>query len=76
MKPAVSRLEEEFKDRVEFRMINVDASDSFEAKQQYRFIGQPQFVVVKSNGEVLVSRNGYQELERLRSDLNRALSQP
>jgi len=76
MKPAVSKLEEEFKNRVEFMMINIDASDSADAKLKYRFIGQPQFVVLKPDGEILVSRNGYQDFERLRADLNQALATP
>jgi biopolymer transport protein ExbD len=73
MKPAVSRLEEIYKDRVEFELINIDLPESADAKQKYRFIGQPQFVIVKPDGEVLVSRNGYQQFERLRDDLNQAL---
>ena len=76
MKPAVSRLEEEFKDRVEFMMVDIDASDSVDAKRKYRFVGQPQFVVLKPDGEILVSRNGYQDFERLRADLNQALATP
>ncbi len=76
MKPAVSKLEEEFKDRVEFMKINIDASDSADAKRKYQFIGQPQFVVLKPNGEVLTSRNGPQDFERLRADLNQALATP
>ena len=73
MKPTVSRLEEAFKDTVDFEMVNIDLPDSAEAKRAYKFIGQPQFVVVSPDGEVLVSRNGYQEFEQLRDDLNQAL---
>lgn len=73
MKPAVRRLEEMFKDTVEFELINIDLPESAEAKRKYRFTGQPQFVIVKPDGEVLVSRNGYQQFERLRDDLNKAL---
>ncbi len=73
MKPTVSRLEEMYTDAVEFEFINIDSPDSAAAKQKYRFIGQPQFVIVKPDGEVLVSRNGYQQFERLRNDLEQAL---
>ncbi len=73
MKPAVSRLEAMYKDTVEFELINIDLPESAEAKQKYRFVGQPQFVIVKPDGEVLVSRNGYQQFERLRDDLNQVL---
>ncbi len=73
MKPTVSRLEEIYKDTVEFELINIDLPESSDAKLKYRFVGQPQFVIVKPDGEVLVSRNGYQQFERLRDDLNQAL---
>lgn len=74
MKPAVRRLEEMFRDTVEFELINIDLPESAEAKRRYQFVGQPQFVIVKPDGEVLVSRNGFQPFERLRDDLNQALA--
>ncbi|MCS7061144.1 MAG: hypothetical protein RMN25_08240, partial [Anaerolineae bacterium] len=65
--------EEMFGNEVQFELINIDLPESAEAKQKYRFIGQPQFVIVNPDGEVVVSRNGFQTFERLRDDLNEAL---
>lgn len=73
MKPTVSRLELEYKGRVEFQPINIDKPESAASKEKYRFVGQPQFVVVAANGSVVVSRNGYQNYETLRADLEKAL---
>jgi hypothetical protein len=74
MKPTVSRLEEEFGSKVEFKAINIDDASSAELMQKYNFIGQPQFVVIGTDGNVLVSRNGSQRYEKLKADIEAALS--
>jgi hypothetical protein len=74
MKPTVRRLEEEFKDKVEFKAINIDDASSEAFKQQYNFIGQPQFVIVGGDGVVLSSRNGSQRYEKLKADIEQALA--
>ncbi len=74
MKPVVNRLEEEFGDRVDFKMLNIDEASSREAMTKYRFVGQPQFVIVAPNGEIVASRNGTQTYERLKADIEAALA--
>jgi hypothetical protein len=74
MKPVVGRLEEEFAGRVEFRALNIDEASTIDAQQQYRFIGQPQFVVLDRAGEILVSRNGIIPFETLKADIEKALA--
>jgi photosystem II stability/assembly factor-like uncharacterized protein len=74
MKPTVGRLEEEFKGRVEFKALNIDEAVNDEAKKQYNFVGQPQFVVVGLNGSVLTTRNGSQTYETLKADIEKALA--
>jgi hypothetical protein len=74
MKPTVRRLEQEFDGRVEFKSLNIDKSDTAEAKKKYNFIGQPQFVVLNSRDQVVSSRNGFQEYETLKADLEAALA--
>ncbi|MFC1463710.1 MAG: thioredoxin family protein [Candidatus Brachytrichaceae bacterium NZ_4S206] len=74
MKPVVNRLEEEFGDRVEFRALNIDEASSKEAMAKYKFVGQPQFVIVAPNGEVVASRNGMQTYDRLKADIEAALA--
>ncbi len=74
MKPVVNRLEEEFTGRVQFRSLNIDDAVNDAAKAQYKFIGQPQFVVVGADGAVIASRNGIQRFDTLKADLEKALS--
>jgi hypothetical protein len=73
MKPTVRRLEEEYEGRVEFKPTNIDAPDSAEAKRKYKFVGQPQFVTVNNSGEIVASRNGFQQYETLKADIEAAL---
>jgi thiol-disulfide isomerase/thioredoxin len=74
MKPVVNRLEEEYRGRVDFQALNIDEASSKEAMTKYRFVGQPQFVVVAPNGEVIASRNGIQTYDRLKADIEAALA--
>ncbi len=74
MKPVVNRLEEEYKGRVEFRALNIDEASSAEAKAKYKFLGQPQFVLVVANDAILSSRNGMQSYEALKQDIEAALA--
>jgi hypothetical protein len=69
MKPTVSRLQQEFKDKIEFRSLNIDDPKNDAAKKQYKFVGQPQFVILSSDGAVTASRNGMQTYETLKRDL-------
>jgi hypothetical protein len=69
----VRRLEQEYAGRVEFRALNIDDSANDAAKEQYRFIGQPQFVVLKADGTISSSRNGSPSYDRLKADIEKAL---
>lgn len=74
MKPVVNRLEEEYTGRVEFRALNIDDAQNDDEKVLYRFVGQPQFVVVGTDGQVIVSRNGIQRYDTLKADIEKALA--
>ena len=74
MKPTVSRLEEEFKGKVDFMALDIDDAANDAAKTKYKFLGQPQFVVVGANGKVVVSRNGWQEYDQLKADIEKAIA--
>lgn len=74
MKPTVSRLEEEFKDKVDFMALDIDDAANAAAMKKYRFIGQPQFVIALPDGKVVVSRNGWQEYDRLKADIEKAIA--
>ena len=74
MKPVVNRLADEYRDRMDFLLLNIDEPQNREAMAKYRFVGQPQFVVVNAQGEIVASRNGVQTYERLKADIEAALS--
>ncbi len=75
MKPTVSKLEEEYGDRVQFMALNIDDAANDAAKRKYRFIGQPQFVIVGANGKVAKSFNGFIEYQMLKAAIDKALGQ-
>ncbi len=73
MKPVVGRLSEEYQGRVTFLTVNIDEPQSRDAMNRYRFIGQPQFVVVDVKGDIIASRNGIQSYDQLKADIEAAL---
>ena len=73
MKPTVSRLEQEFEGKVEFKSWNVDEQTK-ETFEKYKFIGQPQFVILTSKGDIMASRNGAQSYEALKADIEKVLA--
>jgi hypothetical protein len=74
MKPTVGRLEEEFAGKVDFKALNIDEAVNDDAKAQYRFVGQPQFVILAPDGNIMVSRNGSQTYDTLKADIEKALA--
>ena len=74
MKPTVRRLEEEFKGRVDFKAVDIDAPLSDALKKQLKFRGQPQFVVLGSASQIVSSRNGTQTYATLKKDIEAALA--
>ncbi|MCS6773427.1 MAG: thioredoxin domain-containing protein [Anaerolineae bacterium] len=73
MKPVVSKLRDAYGDRVVFQSYNIDDPASAELMQKYRYVGRPQFVIVKPDGSVLATRVGVFPYERLQADLEAAL---
>lgn len=72
MEPTVSRLQDEYGDRVDFK--KYDTAGSQAEKQKYRYAGQPQFVFVNTRGEIVQTRFGYQTYESLKADLDAMLA--
>jgi hypothetical protein len=71
----VSRLEGEYKGRVDFLAYDV-AGINDDIKRQYKFIGFPQIVLVDARGEIAFSRLGYQSYDSMKADIEATLSQP
>ncbi len=73
MQPVVNKLAEAYQGRVTFLTLNIDEPQNREAMQKYRFVGQPQFVVVDVRGNIVASRIGIQTYEQLKADIEAAL---
>lgn len=67
-------MEEEYQDRVDFKMYDV-AGINDELKQQYKYIGYPQIVMLDAQGKIVFNRLGYQTHESLKADLDAVLAQ-
>jgi hypothetical protein len=72
MEPTVSRLQDEYGDRVDFK--KYDSAGSQVEKQKYQYGGQPQFVLVNTSGDIVQTRFGYQTYESLKADLDALLA--
>ncbi len=75
MAPTVSRLEDEYKGRVDFLMYDSAGLDEA-TRQKYRYLAVPQFVIVGSDGEIAVTRLGYQTYDTLKADIESVLAGP
>lgn len=73
MAPTVSRLEDEYKGRVDFLMYDSAGLDEA-TRQRYRYLAVPQFVIVGPDGEIAVSRLGYQTYDTLKADIESVLA--
>ena len=74
MRPTVRRLEEEFKDKVDFKVVDIDMPQNDALMKKLKFLGHPQFVVLGASQQVLSSRNGFQDYATLKKDLEAALA--
>ncbi len=74
MKPVVSRLEEEYRGKVEFKSLNIDDAANDAAKKTFKFRYQPQFVLASADSKILSTSNGMRDYEDLKSDIEKALA--
>ena len=73
MAPTVGRLEDEYEGRVDFLVYDSAGLDQA-TRQKYRYYAVPQFVIVKPDGEIAVTRMGFQSYETLKADLDSVLA--
>ena len=73
MAPTVSRLEDEYQDRVDFLMYDSAGLDEATC-QKYKYLAVPQFVIVGHDGRIVVMRLGYQTYETLKADIESVLA--
>jgi thioredoxin-like negative regulator of GroEL len=73
MEPVVRGLEKQFGGRVEFRRLDIDASENQKFSKKYKVSGVPTYVFLDGNEELLFSRSGERSAEVMEKDLNRIL---
>jgi thioredoxin-related protein len=65
MRPSVGRLEETYKDRIDFHILNIDHLSNRDLANTYRVVGIPMIVLLDAEGEVFQTLFGYQTEEQL-----------
>ncbi len=65
MRPSVRRLEENYQDRIDFHILNVDHYSTTPLANRYRVSGIPMIVLLDAKGDVFQMRLGYQDEESL-----------
>ncbi len=65
MRPSVRRLEETYKDRVDFHVLNIDYLSNRDLANKYRAVGIPMIVLLDSEGDIFQTLFGYQTEEDL-----------
>lgn len=74
MRPVMEKLAAEYGQRVDFKVY--DVGGAWTEKQRYKYAGQPQYDIVNAKGEIVAIRNGYQNYQSLKADLDAVLAVP
>lgn len=74
MEPVISRLQDEYGNRVDFNLI--DAAGASEEKAKYHYVSQPQIVLVDREGKIVDTIYGYQGYDGLKKSVQKLLALP
>jgi ClpP class serine protease len=74
MEPIVYRLADEYGSRVDFKIL--DAAGASAEKVKYRYVSQPQVVLVNRSGAIVDTLYGFQGYDGLKKALDTVLSTP
>ena len=74
MEPIVYKLVDEYSNRVDFKIL--DAAGASAEKQRYKYVSQPQVVIVNRSGEIVDTLYGFQGYEGLKKALDTVLTSP
>jgi thioredoxin 1 len=72
MEPVIYKLEDEYSNRVDFKIL--DAAGATAEKQKYKYVSQPQVVFVNSKGEIVNTLYGFQGYDALKKQLDSLLA--
>ena len=75
MKPAVSKLENEYGEKINFERYNIEASESSQMVKRFRVSAIPVFVTLNGDGEQLFKHTGGLSYGEIKSDIDYALKQ-
>jgi thioredoxin-like negative regulator of GroEL len=65
MRPSVRRLEEEYGDRIDFDVLNVDQASTNALAAQYNVTGIPMIVLLDAQGQTVKTLIGFQTDDQL-----------
>jgi len=74
MEPIVYRLVDEYSNQVDFKIL--DAAGASVEKQKYKYVSQPQVVIVNRSGEIVDTLYGFQGYDGLKKALDKVLTSP
>ena len=74
MEPIVYKLVDEYGSRVDFKIL--DAAGANAEKQKYKYVSQPQVVIVNRSGEIVDTLYGFQGYDGLKKALDTVLTSP
>jgi len=73
MRPSVRRIEEQYQDRIDFHILDVDFPSTHDLSTKYRVSGIPYIVLLDAQGEVVETLLGYQTEQQLIDAVERLL---
>jgi len=74
MRPSVRRVEEQYRDRVDFHILSVDRASSQALVRQYQAYAIPLIILLDADGHLVRRLSGYQTEEQLVAALEALLA--
>ena len=74
MRPSVRRIEEQYQDRIDFHILNVDHPSTQPWAKKYHVSGIPMIVLLDAQGDVFDILLGYQDEADLAAALDKLLA--
>jgi thiol:disulfide interchange protein len=73
-KPIVHRLEDQYKDRVDFMYLNIDLEDTLTTRERFDIVARSQYVLIDADGSVVQKWFGYLDEAEVTAALDQFLT--